>query len=125
MANRITNYKQLMAEKERLEALAKVQQQQIKDDLSGLKDNFMSTVGIFITRKAGHVLANLGASLVIDKLLKRKLLRKANWFIKYGVPFFMKNVVSHLVDKPEKVFRDFASVFGKNGKKHQEGMDAV
>jgi hypothetical protein len=128
----INTYEELLAEKERLNALAKVQTAQIQDDLRGIKEEFRpltniaSTIGSFFSRKAGGALGHIGVNLLVDGLIRRVFLAKSGWITRLVIPFFLKNVASHIVDKPEKLIRKIKRLFSKNGKlAHDTGIDAV
>jgi hypothetical protein len=132
MTKQITNYKELLEEKARLQELLVVQKQQIKADWESIKDDIrpsfivMSTVRNLFTRKATGVVAGLGINIFADGLIKKVLLARTGWLTRWVVPFLVKNFASHLVDEPEKILDRIKHMFSKNGKKHQEaGMDTV
>lgn len=129
---RINTYEELLTEKERLKALAKVQTEQIQADIRDIKEELRpithlgATIGKFFSRKAGGILGQVGINLLVDGLIKRTLLSKTGWITRLVIPFFLKNVASHLADKPEKLIKKIKRLFSKNGKFTQEaGMDAV
>lgn len=135
MSTKITTYKQLLEEKERLTVLLRLQQDQIREDFREIKEEFRpltnitSALGMFVTRKSGSALSNLGINLVVNGFVKKVLLSKTGWFTRFIVPLLLKNYASHLV-KPEKLVAKLMKLFSKNGKadkaeERQAGMDAV
>jgi len=141
MTKQITNYKELLEEKARLQALLDVQKQQIKEDWVGIKEDIrpslmiVSTVKKIFSRKAGGAAATLGINLLVDGLFKKVLLARTGWLTRWVIPFLVKNYASHLVDEPEKIFekvKNFISkgIFSKNGKAEpaagqETGIDTV
>ena len=132
MIKQINSYKELLEEKARLKTLLVEQELQIKEDWHALKDELKPAVMVgatlkkLFTRKAGESAALLGVNLFADGLVKKVLLSKTGWLIRFIIPFLIKNYASHIVDKPEKLIHKIKKFFSKNGKMHQEtGMDAV
>ena len=131
MNSQIKTYKELMAEKARLTGLMHVQQQQVKDDFSLVKDelkpitNITGTIGKFFTRKAGNLVTNLGINLLINGFVKNVLLSKSGWFTRLIIPFFLKNYASNLVEDPGDLAEKIVDMFSKNGKADHAGMEAV
>lgn len=128
----ITTYNQLLAEKQRLTELLHLQQQLIQEDIKEIKEELKplsdigSTLSMFVTRKTGSLLSNLGINLLVNGLVKKVLLSKSGWFTRFIVPLLLKNYASNLVDKPEKLVTRLMKLFSKNGKaEHQAGMEAV
>jgi hypothetical protein len=132
MIKQINTYKELLAEKARLNALLVEQELQIKEDWHSIKADLKpamlvsATIRKLLTRKAGITAAHLGVNLLADGLVKKVLLSKTGWITRWLIPFLIKNYASHVVDEPEKLMRRIKRFFGKNGKTHHEtGMDAV
>jgi hypothetical protein len=132
MTKQITNYKELVAEKARLNALLAEQELLIKEDWHAIKHELKpfvhvaATVRNFLTRKATMNALQLGVNLFSDGFVKRILLKNAGWFAKLLVPFFIKNYASHVTDEPEKLLHKIKNLFKKKKHEDQEtGMDAV
>ncbi|THU37143.1 hypothetical protein FAM09_19530 [Niastella caeni] len=132
MTNQINSYKELLQEKARLKALLAEQEVLIKEDWQAIKHDLQpavlvgSTLRKLLTRKGGITAAHLGINLLADGFVKKVLLGRTKWLIRWLVPFLIKNYASHLVDEPGSWLHKIKTMFGKNGKMHQEtGMDAV
>ncbi|MFL5747915.1 MAG: hypothetical protein ACJ751_24785 [Niastella sp.] len=137
MINQITNYKELLQEKARLQALLAEQELQIKNDWHVIKEDLRpfahvaTTVRNFLTRKATLSAFQLGVNLFADGFIKKVLLGNTGWITRTLVPFFIKNYASHLTDAPEKIIHKIKDLFRKKNKKEEEvivqetGMDAV
>lgn len=134
MINQITSYKELLQEKARLKLLLAEQELQIKEDWQLIKEDLKpvvligATVRKLLTRKAGISAAHLGINLFADTFIRKVLLARTGWLIRFLVPFLVKNYASNLVDEPEKLLHKIKKWFGKNknDKMPQEtGIDAV
>jgi len=135
MSTKITSYKQLLEEKERLTVLLRLQQEQVQEDFRGIKEelrpltHITSALGMFVTRKSGSMLSSLGINLLVNGFVKKVLLSKTGWVTRFIVPFLLKNYASHLVQEPEKLLTKIMGFFSKNGKAdktdHPTGMEAV
>ena len=112
---RIENLKQLQAEKERLKALSKVQEQKLKDDLQNIKEEFTplniilkavaSVTGIKVEgkefMKEGFA---LGFSLLFKRLIlkaEKKVEEKIYSFFDFVVEG-LKKILSKVVDASER-----------------------
>ena len=108
MNNRIRNYKDLLEEKARLEFLLAQQKQEFRSNLQTLKEDYSpliklgSAIGMLTTRNYKYPLLNIAAGMLITSLVKNKLLARAGWLTRLLVPFFMKNVSSHVIKKRAK-----------------------
>lgn len=131
MSTRIRTYKELLAEKERLNTLVKYQAQVIQEDIADIKEelkpltNVGATIGKFFTRKSGSFITDLGINLLVNGFVKKILLSKTGWFTRFIIPKLLKNYASHLVAEPEKVVETILDLFSKNGKEDHAGMEAV
>ena len=136
MKTKITTYKQLLEEKERLTVLLRLQQEQVQEDFREIKEelrpltHITSALGMFVKRKSGSMLSNLGINLIVNGFVKKVLLSKTGWVTRFIVPFLLKNYASHLVQEPEKLVSKLMKLFSKNGKadkaeEPQAGMEAV
>ena len=122
MTKKITTYKEMLEEEERLTQLLRFQQQQLKTDVGYIKDELrpLTQVGTmlkkFVTRKGTQGIAWLSIKVLVDGLVKNVILSKSGWFIRFVIPFFLKNYASHLAEEPEKLMSKIKHMFGKNGK---------
>lgn len=112
----IKTYNDLVEEKQQLEVLLKAQKELIRYDVAMLKEEarpVLKTFGVvsklFSRDKTGAILST-GADTLIDVLFKRVLLGRAGWMVRTVVPYFMKNVSSHvLADKKATILRKISS----------------
>lgn len=129
MTNKISSYKELLEEKERLETLFKAQKELLRQDVAQIKlelkpaMNAASFVGKLVTRDNSNPLLNLGANSAIDLIVKKLILSRAGWIGKLIIPYIMKNFTSHViddnVDNIKKGFSKLVSKFSRNGKKEK------
>jgi len=116
----IQSYDDLLREKERLQALLKVQREIVREDVAELRvqlEPITSTLGMagkLFTRDRNNIILNASANTLIDVIMKKVLLSRAGWIARLVVPFFMKNFSSHLIseNKPSLLNKLF-SLFGK------------
>jgi hypothetical protein len=126
MTKKITTYKEMLEEEDRLKQLLMFQEQQVQADIRGIKEelrpitNFGNTAKKFLTRKGGQAVTMLSIKLLVDGLVKNFILAKSGWFTRLAVPFFLKNYASHLAQEPGKLMDKIKHMFGKNGKVRQE-----
>lgn len=131
MTNKITTYDELMLEKARLQALLKMQKEQIHNDFREIKEelvpvrNIISTVSKFTSRESGNLLMTGTANTLIDLVFKKFLLAKTGWVSRVVIPFLVKNYASHFIaDNKGNILQKLASLFKKkpsangNGKMH-------
>lgn len=134
MINQITNYKELLQEKARLQALLTEQELQIKNDWHVIKEDLQpfahvaTTVRNLLTRKATMSALQLGVNIFADGFVKKVLLGNMGWLTRTIIPFFIKNYASHLTDEPEKIMQKIKNLFKKKNKKEEDqetGIEAV
>ena len=128
MTKRINSYKELLEEKARLRALLDTQKLVLRQDFKQIKEEFtpvrnaVSAIGMITTRDNSNWLLTTAADTAIDLIVRRFILSKAGWFARIVLPFFMKNLSSHLIaDNKDKIFNKIFSWFGgekSNGKAH-------
>ncbi|HZI52864.1 MAG TPA: hypothetical protein VFD56_04150 [Chitinophagaceae bacterium] len=128
MTKPINSYKELIEEKARLKALLTTQKTVLRQDFTRIKEEFtpvrtaISVIGKITTKDNSNWLLTNAADTVIDMIVKKIILSKAGWFSRLVLPFFMKNLSSHLIaDNKDKIFNKIASWFGgekSNGKAH-------
>ncbi len=111
MSSRINNYSELVSERKRLEALLQAQRELIRADVQELKaelkpvQNAINMIGKLTKRDTSNPLLTGASDLAIDLLIKRVLLAKAGWITRLVVPFFTKNLSSHvLADYKDAIF---------------------
>jgi hypothetical protein len=131
MINQITNYKELLREKARLQTLLAEQELQIKEDWHFIKEdlrpyaNAASFIRNFFTRKATMGAVQLGVNIFADGFVKKVLLGNMGWLTRTIIPFFIKNYASHLTDEPEKILHKIKNLFRKKNKNEEEEGAAV
>ena len=126
MTSRINSYKELLEEKARLTTLLETQKAVLKEDFQEIKAEFapvknaISVIGKITTKDNSNWLLTTAADTAIDLVVRRFILSRAGWFARIVLPFFMKNLSSHLIaDNKNKIFSKIFSWFGKeksNGK---------
>ncbi|MBT1712296.1 hypothetical protein KK062_28900 [Fulvivirgaceae bacterium PWU5] len=112
----IRSHDDLLAEQERLRLQLKVQKEQIRDDLSEIKEEFkpvlslVRVIGKFTSRETRNdAIVTTGSSLAIDLLLKKFV--SNNLLARMFLPSLLKNVSSHVI------FNNVAPFLGKLFKK--------
>ena len=108
MSNHITSHKDMMLEKQRLEALLAAQKELIELDLQGLKSglkpatNVISFLGSFKKKTVSNPLLGIAVGLSTDILMRKLLFKRAGWAVKTVLPFLMRRVTTNLVSNPAK-----------------------
>ena len=130
MNKRITTYKELIEEKQKLEVLLKAQKELIRYDVEELKLQFKPVADVisglkkFTTRDKTEILVNIGSDIAVNTLIKRLLLGRAGCLARLIIPYFMKNFTSNIVaEQKDKWLHKLAKWLSgnKNGKeKHKE-----
>jgi len=123
MTSTIRTYEDLLAERERLEALLKTQKQVIRQDIDEIKlelapvKTAINFVGKLTTQDHSNPLLNGTINTIIDLVVRKGILARAGWLTKFIVPFVMKNFSSHIVDeKKDDILRKVFSLFKKKKK---------
>jgi hypothetical protein len=104
----IRTYDDLLAEKESLEAQLAVQKAFIKQDIKTLQAELkpatqvVSLLGKMTTKDTSNPAVAFGVDIAGDFLIKNTLLRRAGWLSRLLVPFFMKNLSTHLLNGNKK-----------------------
>lgn len=102
---KINNYKELVAERQRIEQELSLQKAQINDEIQEIKDKLKPVTGIlsfFNTSKKQSLKSTAmqaGANIGIDVLLRNTLLGKAGWISRLIVPFIAKKISSKVIEK--------------------------
>lgn len=120
MTNRINSYKELLEERARLTALLDTQKTALRDDFNKIKEEFepvkaaVAVIGKFTTKDKSNWLLTTAADTAIDLVVRKFILSRAGWFARLILPFFMKNLSSHLIaDNKDKIFSKISSWFSK------------
>lgn len=135
MTKQITSYKELLEERERLEALLKSQKELVKQDMRAIKEEFapvraaVAFTGKLLSRDRSNWVLNASANAAIDLLVKKLLLGRAGWITKWLVPFVLKNYSSHFISENkdsivQKIFSWFHRRSSANGQEHFEEEEA-
>ena len=121
MNKRIQNYKDLMGEKARLEGLLIHQKAEFRYNLNELKEQYSpivklgSFIGLLTTKNYKYPLLNAAADLFIGVWLKNKILARAGWVYRLLIPFFMKNVSSHVIKRyASRLFTKLGNLIKQN-----------
>jgi hypothetical protein len=101
----ISSYEDLLAEKERLKEILKIQKVQITKDLDEIREEFRPVViasemfGKLARREDGKdTLMTTGTNITIDLLIS-KLFAKSNFLVRLLLPVILKNFTSHYIPK--------------------------
>jgi hypothetical protein len=85
MTKQIRTYKELLEEKQRLQALLKVQKEMVNEDFRALGESLepvrsaISVAGKLFTRDESNILLNIGMGTVIDLLIKKFFSQNQGW----------------------------------------------
>ena len=132
MTKSVRSYKDLLEEKQRLEALLTEQRQLLRNDVQELKTqleplkNAVDFIRKITTKDKTSLLLTIGSDIVINSVVKRFVLSRAGWFVRNVVPYFLGNYSSHfLAEQKDKWIEKLRSWLGhKNGKEHQSEKEA-
>lgn len=120
----IKSYNDLMAEKQRLKAHFNIQKQNLRQEFVGLKDTFnpvsniLKSVGKFTSPDKSMGLINTGLGFGLDLLLRKFILKKSNWLVRFAAPFFIRNILSHITaDKIKTAMPEIKPVIDSLAKK--------
>jgi hypothetical protein len=98
-------YQDLLEEKARLELTLASKRMLIRQDVEGLKDQFVpishaiATIVTFFSRDKKNPLVSAGVNFAGDVILKRLILGRTGWLTKMIVPYLVKNYSTHLINK--------------------------
>ena len=131
MTKRISSYKDLLEEKERLQLLLQVQKQIIREDIDKIGEEIepvkkvVSFASRLVTRDNSNLLINAGANKLIDLIVKKLILSRAGWLTRLTVPFLLKNYSSHVIseNKGTLLKRLFSWIGKKNANGHEKIYD--
>jgi hypothetical protein len=123
MTSTIRTYDDLLAEKQRLQALLNTQKQIIREDINEIRQELapvktaINFVGKLTTQDHSNPLISGTMNTIIDLVMRNVVLARAGWFTRFIVPYFMKNFSSHVVDeKKDDILRKVFSLFKKKKK---------
>ena len=129
MTKGIKSYNDLLQEKQRLESLLHAQKQviyydieQIKEELKPVRKTF-EFIRKITTKDKTSLLLTFGSDILINGVVKKFILSKANWITRAVVPIFLKNYSSYFLSEQkdkwiEKLKTWLSSL--RNGKEHVE-----
>lgn len=120
MSSRITNYKELLAEEQRLLAQLKIQKMRIDADLSDLKNEAKPVIDVFSF--AGKVVSRNNSNAVVNTLvdlLIARIFSKSNFFVWLIFPTLLSNLSSHLVPKLIPAIKQLAAKSRGSSKEHE------
>jgi hypothetical protein len=109
-----------------LTTLLETQKLVLRQDFQEIKEEFtpvkkaITVIGKITTKDNTNWLLTTAADTAIDLVVRKFILSKAGWFTRIILPFFMKNLSSHLIaDNKDTIFSKISSWFGfgkSNGK---------
>ncbi|MEI9942699.1 MAG: hypothetical protein WDN26_00615 [Chitinophagaceae bacterium] len=127
MTKRIRTYNDLVEEKQQLTLLLQAQKQLVRADLAEIKQELIpvksaiSFVSKMTTRDSSNWIMNKTANSIIDLVVKKLILARSGWLTKLAVPFFLKNVSSHVIaDHKNQILGKLFSWVGKKNANGQE-----
>jgi hypothetical protein len=103
-----TNYKELLEEKERLEAALVISRARVRKDIITLNQevkpikDVLTGIGKFTVKGKKNPLISIGLDLAADVLLRKVLLGRSSWVMKLVVPFLMQKYSVHILNKNGK-----------------------
>jgi hypothetical protein len=103
-----TNYKELLEEKERLEAALAIRRDQLRKDIITLNQEVrpikevLTGIGKFAVKGKTNPLISIGLDLAADVLLRKVLLGRTNWVMKLVVPLLLQKYSVHVLNKNGK-----------------------
>ena len=129
--SKIRTYNDLLQEEHRLTEQLKVQENIIRQDLAGFRENIeplkkvFGTVQKVFTRDNRVPIFNVGLELGIDMLLRRFILARAGWLAKTIIPYLVKNYSSHIIgeEKRKLLIKKIRDMFSKIRPKASTNVD--
>ena len=112
MNNKIETYKDLVEQKQKLEALLYAQKQLIRADVEELKLELRPLSGVaayvkkFTTRDKTAFLVSISSDILAQGLLKRVVLARSGWLMKTILPYFFRNFSSNFLSEQKDKFID-------------------
>ena len=112
MNKKIETYKDLVEQKQKLEALLYAQKQLIRADEEELKLELRPLSGVaayvkkFTTRDKTALIASISSDILAQGLLKRVVLARSGWLMKTILPYFFRNFSSNFLSEQKDKFID-------------------
>jgi hypothetical protein len=103
--NKISSYEELLQEKQRLKLLLSEREMALRTEFEEIKSKLkpLSTILDFTekitTKDANNPLITTGIDVGVNFLLRKVLLRNAGWIMKFLMPIFVRNYLSHEVNE--------------------------
>lgn len=120
--SKITNYEELLAEKQRLKLLLSEREMELKTEFEEIKAKLRPLAQIMdfaekiTSKEKNNPLINTGIEVGVNFLLRKVLLRNAGWIIKLLMPVLVRNYLTHEVKEEngwmQKITRFFKKQFG-------------
>jgi len=116
-----SNYKELLEEKERLEAVLAVSREQVRKDIITLNEEIrpikavLTGIGKFTVKGKTNPLISIGLDLAADVVLSKVLMGRANWVAKLVVPFVLQKYRVFAMNKNAKSSNNLLGHNGKSG----------
>ena len=105
MRKKMKAYDQILLEEQQLEEDLKFRKKRIVDKWLHLKASVQpAVIGMklaenALTRAETNPVVNTGVNWTIDFLVKKLILKRSGWMTKMLVPFVLKNITSHVIQK--------------------------
>jgi|SRR5215471_14493941 len=112
MNKKIETYKELVDQKQKLEALALAQKELLRADMEQLKLELRPLSGVatyvkkFTTRDKTALLVSLSSDVLAQGLVKRVILARSGWLMRTILPYFFKNFSSNFLNQQKDKFID-------------------
>ncbi|MBV4360002.1 hypothetical protein [Pinibacter aurantiacus] len=127
--NKISTYRELVAEEQRLSAELATQKLAIQTEWNNTKqqlkpfENALGFVSKISTKNKSNPLLNMGLDLGVDVLIRRLLLGNAGFVTKLLVPTIIRNYSSNMLNVSEgkNWFSRLRNFFKRSDKKVREG----
>lgn len=120
MTNKISTYKDLLEEKDRLQTSLNRQKDVLRADIRGIKEEFepvRAALGVlkkFTRKDSSNPMLNIATGRIISLVLNKLVLGRAGWFAKLAVPFLAKNISTHVIaDNKTVILGKLATWFNK------------
>ena len=120
MTKKISTYKDLLEEKERLQSLLDHQKGILRNDVKLIKEEFEPVrhaarfLKKFTNKDSSNPMLTIASSRLIDLVLRRFVLARAGWVTRLVVPLLAKNFSSHVVNENKtQILGKLATWFNK------------
>jgi len=131
--NKISTYRELVAEEQRLSAELAAQKLAIQSEWNNTKqhlqpfENALGFVSKISTKNKSNPLLNMGLDLGVDVLIRRLLLGNAGFLTKLLVPTIIRNYSSNMLNVSEgkNWFGKLRDFFKRSNRKEKEGEGKI